>query len=333
MRLNLVGNGFDLYHGLPCSYYYFACFLAEKYPDFYREMAEMYGFSWAAYSGINGRCVEPSVDNIFWKTFEERLGKLEPTWLENKLQDDLMLECPDPVLLEIPEEVNSEIIKKKFGEWIRTVVGNEENYKSIARRIRKARLPLKKDDFYVNFNYTEVLEKVYKIDDERVYHIHGKCGLDKELIVGHGNEDAISQLSDYISRKENGAWALGSQENMNRLEERRAELHILRDLLKDVKRVKESLDCELDNCDVNPEEIRVWGLSCGDVDKPYIEMLKNKYPGATWAFSYYDESERKRREAFAHSLGLNVSEYFELNNPGSGRIKKKLVEQNNITEY
>lgn len=26
-NLNVIGNGFDLYHGLPTSYYYFACYI------------------------------------------------------------------------------------------------------------------------------------------------------------------------------------------------------------------------------------------------------------------------------------------------------------------
>lgn len=29
MRLNVIGNGFGLYHGLPSLYYYFGCFLAK----------------------------------------------------------------------------------------------------------------------------------------------------------------------------------------------------------------------------------------------------------------------------------------------------------------
>lgn len=63
MRLNIIGNGFDLYHGLPCSYYYFGCFLAKYYPDFYEEMAQMYNFS--CYRGIGYEEVETVVDDFF----------------------------------------------------------------------------------------------------------------------------------------------------------------------------------------------------------------------------------------------------------------------------
>lgn len=61
-----VGS-YIIYHGLPCSYFYFACFLAEKYYDFYVEMAKMFGFSYGFSRGY-------PFDDIFWKTFEERLS-------------------------------------------------------------------------------------------------------------------------------------------------------------------------------------------------------------------------------------------------------------------
>ena len=89
MRLNIIGNGFDLYHGLPCSYYYFACFLAKHYPSFYEEMSQMFGFS--CYRSVGYEEVETVVDDIFWRIFEEKLGELDSTWVEGSLLDDLGL--------------------------------------------------------------------------------------------------------------------------------------------------------------------------------------------------------------------------------------------------
>lgn len=42
MRLNIIGNGFDLYHGLPSNYYYYDCYLIEKDLEFYLELGEMH---------------------------------------------------------------------------------------------------------------------------------------------------------------------------------------------------------------------------------------------------------------------------------------------------
>lgn len=114
MRLNIIGNGFDLYHGFPCLYYYFGCFLVKHYLNFYEEMSQMFNFP--CYRHVGYEEVEPFVDNIFWQTFEESLGELDSTWMEESLIDDLGLECDDPVDIEIPEVANAESIKKKF--WI-----------------------------------------------------------------------------------------------------------------------------------------------------------------------------------------------------------------------
>ena len=44
-NINIIGNGFDLYHGLPTRYYYFACHVLSQDEEFYDELAEMYGFT------------------------------------------------------------------------------------------------------------------------------------------------------------------------------------------------------------------------------------------------------------------------------------------------
>ncbi|MBU3130277.1 bacteriophage abortive infection AbiH family protein [Clostridium tagluense] len=46
MNLNVIGNGFDLYHRLPSSYYYFGCYLIEKDPEFYEEVGRRYKFNY-----------------------------------------------------------------------------------------------------------------------------------------------------------------------------------------------------------------------------------------------------------------------------------------------
>ena len=43
----------------------------------------------------------------------------------------------------------------------------------------------KEDSFFINFNYTDVLEMLYKIPEERVLHIHGRSSKHERLIYGH----------------------------------------------------------------------------------------------------------------------------------------------------
>ena len=336
MRLNIIGNGFDLYHGLPCSYYYFACFLAKHYPGFYEEMSQMFGFS--CYRNAGYEEVETIVDDIFWRTFEEKLGELDSTWMEESLLDDLGLECDDPIDIEIPEEANSEKIKQKFCEWIKLTVNTPENYKIIKKKIKGKKVKFSTQDYFINFNYTQTLQEIYRISDSREYHIHGECKInedDSSLIIGHGNNEVIRNLEMQMAEIESETYYLADQGVRNRLNEYRCEHSILKDLRKNVEKILYDLRIKLDcNC-LNVGEIWVWGLSCGDVDKPYIDFLREKYPTAKWLFSYFNESEKEDRKRYASEIGLDKLQvdYFELNNPGSEDICGEIVLENDIEKF
>ena len=45
---------------------------------------------------------------------------------------------------------------------------------------------LDKSSLFITFNYTEVLERVYRIPASNILHIHNKVG--EELICGHGKK-------------------------------------------------------------------------------------------------------------------------------------------------
>ena len=334
MRLNIIGNGFDLYHGLPTSYYYFGCFLASQYPDFYAEMSNMYGF--VCYKRVGHDDVDFVVSDMFWKTFEEKLGYLDSGWMEHSLMDDLGLECDDPIDLDIPEVINSRVIKDKFSEWIYSTVNTSQNFKTIKSYISRNKRRFRHDDYFVNFNYTQTLEEVYDIPYNRVLHIHGECALDTkdgDLIVGHGNNSAIQDLRQKIAEIENGVDWLGFQSERNRLREYQCEKSILEDLKKDVPSLSANLISTLRRTGLCFDEIRVWGLSCGSVDEQYIRALHDCYPEAKWEFSYWDQSEKQKRKNFAKKLGLNAVRFFEFVNPNSELICSEIVAQNHIDEY
>ncbi len=336
MKLNIIGNGFDMYHGLPCSYYYFGCFLASHHPEFYEEMSNMFGFPYLKCVGYEQ--FEITVDNIFWRTFEERLGEIDSLWVEDSLEDDLGLECSDPIDIETPEEENSQIIKEKFCEWINTTVNTEQNYILINSLIGDNRCHFEEDDYFVNFNYTQTLEEIYDISYCRIFHIHGKCEIDGEednLVVGHGNNEAIRELEEKIQEIKSETYYLDDQGVRNRLNEYKCELTVLKDLRKDVPQLLSALDRKLSSKESVVDEIWVWGLSCGSVDKPYMEYLRGKYPNARWMFSYFCETEREERVSYAEELELDNTKvgYFEFANSNSKSILSRIVEENGIEEF
>lgn len=331
MRLNLIGNGFDMYHGLPCSYYYYGCYLLQYHKEFYEEMAKMYGFKYAIITGYED--FKYGIENIFWSSFENRLGNLDATWIRETLDDDLGLECSDPVDIEIPEVANSKEIKKYFNEWISSTVDNDENFMVINKFLGESRFKWKKEDYFINYNYSHTLEKIYKILSNKVFHIHGECGEDSELIVGHGNDGEIMEHKNMLKGMEGSTEYFGYQSDRNRYNEYSCELDILEDLKKDTKRLISDMESKLSSWDKNVSEICVWGLSCGPVDKPYICKLIELYPDVIWSFSYYDTLEKNERQKFVKQLGLKRVNFFKLNNSGSNDIKKILVNRNNIEEF
>jgi len=65
MNLNPIGNGFDLYHGSPSSYYYFGCFLIERDLELYEELSAMYGFRKGKSTGYPSDDFTYGVEDIF----------------------------------------------------------------------------------------------------------------------------------------------------------------------------------------------------------------------------------------------------------------------------
>lgn len=58
-------------------------------------------------------------------------------------------------------------------------------------------------DLFLTFNYTDTLEKIYKVSKDRICYIHGKQN--EEIYFGHGNTDDKTDyyMENYIE-SENG---------------------------------------------------------------------------------------------------------------------------------
>lgn len=334
MNLNIIGNGFDLYYGLPTSYYYFGCYLIETDIDFYHELSEMYGFLLGRYDNPIAHNTVYGVEDTFWKDFEEHLGCMEESWLENTLVDDLGLEVDDAIDLEMRQVDNSKEIKDKLQEWIKNTVNTKENFEIINREMRdKAdEIHFEVKDCFVSFNYTDTLVKVHGIEKSRIYHIHGNWS-DDDLIIGHGNNDAIRRLKDEARQYDGYEF---DQESRNRGTELRCKLDNLVALRKDTGRCWNGCKCFLDGLRTIPDEIHVYGLSFGNVDIPYMQKIRGLYSDATWKISYHDIQQKSRMiEVAEQQLDLRKGEYelFELSNPYADIIKKQIVDKQGIVEY
>lgn len=339
LNLNIIGNGFDLYHGLPSSYYYFGCYLIRKNAEFYEEVGKMYNFRYMQPIGPPiAHDYEYVVENIFWKDFERHLGEVDEFFIIDTHEDDLGLEYNDPVDIEMNEDKVAERLKRYFVQWVINTLDKDENYDIIARMIKKIDngILFNSDDYFIEFNYTHTLQQLYKISDDKIHYVHGECfgEEDDELIIGHGNNQRIDEIKKYIDELEEKYDF--TQTMSNSINEYNCLLRYIERLKKDVnkhmticntfyKRIGDKLDC-----------INVYGLSLGEVDIPYLKQIRAKWPNSKWRFSYYSsEDETRITNVATKLLNLNEEEYetFHFFNSLSNNIRDEIIKAQNIVSY
>lgn len=141
-----------------------------------------------------------------------------------------------------------------------------------------------KENYFFTFNYTQVLEQVYNIQNDRICHIHGS-GQAGQVIMGHGNLDSIKKYREEATEK------------IEKLDKNGAEIsngiyEFYQASFKDTKKILKWHEREMENYQ-GIEEIYVFGHSLGKVDMPYFQKIK-KYVSnnANWYFYIYNETEK-----------------------------------------
>lgn len=195
MKLFIIGNGFDLAHNLPTQYWDFRQFLEKYHPKFLHEFEQHYL--------IYPRDSDEVKRNILWKDFEANLANIEEDIIiEDAVSLDLNLESgdigiEDTLYAHFTEEY--EYIKnlaKYLTSWVKSI-------KVIKAYPRTSYINCAENNFYITFNYTSTLEKVYKIRQDSILHIHGSLHyFDSAPIIGHVNMKRIEDIKQKIERAE-----------------------------------------------------------------------------------------------------------------------------------
>lgn len=281
-RLYIIGNGFDIFHGLPCRYTDFRMWLQQKLPQTFTLLNEIY-----------------SPDGEWWKDFEVNLGNLDILELrqhcytkftekEWKEYDAQRAGIPISVrgLHDAPEYHSGEKLKQLYAEiddalkqWIDEI---EKAY------ICKRKLYLNPDSFYISFNYTSLLEDVYNIPPTNILYIHGNSKRGKQLIWGH-NKSAGEIEYIYENRGELLPDDQDMQQILLEYEFKRKnpyEYIYKNDYLLNVKPLADT--------------VIILGLSFSPVDEYYFtgnsSLVKHISPNAQWFISWYSEQDKTNIE-------------------------------------
>lgn len=265
-KLFIIGNGFDRWQGLPTSYDNFK----QYYFDHVLEITKGLGITTdvdgegniiTPVEMIFGDIFHPGVlpGDFFWN-FESSMALLDDQNIA------LYFGKTDKGVFQMQETLHAalEILKKAFGVWI----------KSISIEAKDAGYEFDDSCYFINFNYTNTLERRFFVNEENINYIHGDFSDTESIIFGHSKhpETAFPELMDqkFVHR-------LGGGKS-----KRLRELYLAENALYETdKHVQDNIDnlCEFMTLDgVHIEDITdiyVLGHSFGDPDYDYFEFLAN----------------------------------------------------------
>lgn len=293
-KLYIIGNGFDISHGVPSRYSDFLMYVNLYHHNEFTRIGQMFGTG------------NPS---FLWQDFENNLGtfdinrsiRLNLSRFIQIARHNRKRNLTDFTALENAYDGLFNTIQFLFRDWFHdTIIGKNPELKYRA---------FTNEDFFINFNYTNVLECVYGIDNRNICYIHNNLFQDEITmpIFGHGltDESIVRLLS--ISREskqyidENGV----SFDDVN---------EIYRTLLYDFRKNTEGVlsSQHVQSFfqmigDKSIDDLIILGHSLGECDKPYFckisEIIGNT---PKIKVSYYTPYEKEKlydfvREVFPNS--------------------------------
>ncbi|MFO5601597.1 MULTISPECIES: bacteriophage abortive infection AbiH family protein [Klebsiella pneumoniae complex] len=267
MRLYIIGNGFDIRHGLPTRYKHFKSYVAKNDKELYDAIEEYI----------------PAGDE--WNELESALGEID---YELILQNSEMFlvtynteDWSDAYHHDYQYEVDkitrmlSARLKEQFADWVKGIniadAYNSEQYIP----------PIPRESLYFSFNYTNTLQQIYAVPDAQIMHIHGNCSYDEDLILGHSFRVEKS-LNPYIGPDQDIriAEAYDSIDKYFGNTFKPSE-----DIIKEENVFFSSLK--------NVDEVIVLGHSLAEVDGEYFaEINKNIPKSARWIVALYKGEEK-----------------------------------------
>ncbi|MDF3930532.1 bacteriophage abortive infection AbiH family protein [Pseudomonas putida] len=169
--LYVIGNGFDLYHGISSSYGQFKEYVRANDSEV---------FDW----------VEEYIPaGEYWGDLEDSLAYLDTEnivdertqFLGSYGDDDWSDSGHHDFQYEIERVATglSSTLQELFSQWVSSLVIPDPSTATVKLQT------IDPEAFYLTFNYTNTLTKLYGIEPDRVLHIHGSEDDGDELVLGH----------------------------------------------------------------------------------------------------------------------------------------------------
>ena len=300
--LIIIGNGFDLHHGLATNYLDYRYWL-KNHDERVATDFESFVYAMDCFVRVsNSNCELSSIDGIEprWSFLEQSLGiewdelcheTLDHTYPDltegNPGWDDFWIE------LHMRLEYLKKLTRDHFREWVESIDVSKV----------KPVLDLPATASFITFNYTPTQEYVYGVRSDKILHIHGRV-LDKNELLQFGSPDNNpNELQEMLEDKYGMDDFYGAtiQQGVTVACDRCA------DTWKNIEGNYDALNHFLDTL-AKINTVIIMGNSFDKVDKPYYrDVLAPRYREAEWVFCEYDPNEDKQFDIdiFCNELGIS----------------------------
>ena len=252
-KLYIIGNGFDLWHGLPTKYSCFYEFAKEALNELANYLDKNEEDLWADF--------ENSLGKFDWKSIYDTYDYTDITADNFKPSEAFGLED------ELHEQTDClvETIKELFCSWICGI--------DISVATKKLEFDI--DDRFINFNYTSTLQMVYGVKDEHIFHIHGKSEAYDDLIFGH--LETMEEAPEFDRNGDGNRTIFTDAKN--------AAKYPFYAFQKPVNEIIKR-NCDFFNNLRGIKNIIVIGHSLNKIDLPYFKKIVKNTEGAKWLVCY-----------------------------------------------
>lgn len=283
-KLYIIGNGFDLHHGINTSYANFRDCQAKKSQQL-----------WSLFTTIYGDA--PNQD-MWWWNFEEMLGRIDYNHLMNSYNG----------LALSPTMVNNLLkgmLPPLFSKWLRTKSVEIINMKPLLEDVIDPKA------LFFSFNYTPMLEIVYNIDQDNIWHIHHSIEDEKkgkgQIVVGHDSDDRKLFL-DFLE-----------YEKLKQVTRQDVASNIRAMAANGAKGVANRINRHIEDFYQRYSNIKhyiVMGFSFNDIDMPYIEQIvrvNGNIASADWKVYWHSEGEDELMKKKLMIVGINENAINTIN--------------------
>lgn len=301
-QLYIIGNGFDIHHDIPSRYSDFCNWLKDNDFDLLERLHYFY-----------------RIDEEWWYQFEYKLGypdmndyiaKTASEAQPNYGSDDFRDRDYYVGQFVAEDEIGKLVfdIRVAFKSWIISLC---------APNIDKKILIDKDAAFFITFNYTDTLQKLYNIPLSQILFIHGSVVAGTDLVLGHNrlSDDLNLEFSlkspippDNLDEEELIEWYdmyCDDGEDFIYQSVREEVVSQICNLKKDTKSI---IDVNRDIFESlsDVQTIYIYGFSFSLIDEPYLNEIVNRVDISitNWIVSYYSDRDKERAQSFFYKKGV-----------------------------